>query len=211
MPPKKKPKILTAEELTADIESSELTKEEYENIISICKNKIVKLDKDENVSALVAESESMVATYEEKIVSTKALLSEEEEEDTKEQYERTINFYTRLIDLLKNGNFESGEAWNKTLKYDPNEGALHYQIFHSFVWNYKNVSIKFSHNHKYSSYGYECSDVSKIIKGGKAITLGDCSDAWDLDDWYEDLGEAIDTLINSIRCSDDEIDFVNDL
>jgi hypothetical protein len=199
MPPKKKAKVASSEKVIADIETSNWTIEEYNEIIELCKSKSEELRQEEELSILSALITKYQKASQDKLTELKdekvALMKRREEEgdesveDDCYQNESRIEGAINTVSLFSKLKPIELDHRKNVLEYDRNEGDLAYEVIVQVVLECNDKRVRFTRDTKRSSYGGENSTSFSISfpSAPRNPTLTKVLQHWDhCDDWTDE-------------------------
>ncbi len=151
----KKPKVCTYDSLRNDIERSEFTIYQYENLKDACKDRSKEV---ENTKAL-RSVQGVVSEHLNKYLN---LEIEEGEDDEPEDVEAARADKQLMINFLQNVQVLSASKVHEVLEYDRYEGDMSTADTLTIEFSYNNHALTFCLVVKHSSYGGENSDSASI-------------------------------------------------
>jgi hypothetical protein len=213
MPPKKKIKTISAEELLELVKSTNFsTVEEYQNLVDVCEEKIKELQSGGDEEALQSVAETYLKTYIKKKEELEEEGYEEDNEEAKADFEDILTLYNDTIDLLTHGTFSDVISEKEVLEYDRHEGEMLTKYTHSFTWTYNDVPLTFSYVEEVSGYGRGNGTEASITNDltGYSLSLSDCPTEWKFN--YvdnEEVNEMINGFFEAIYCGCKRVEFSN--
>lgn len=215
MPPKKKVKSVTVDDILKEIESSEFEVDDYELLLKACKEKISKCESNSVAQSLKQAALKAIP----RLRSVRKTLEEEEVDEGDEEYQADqIKSIDIALDVLENGTFSDGIAKIKALKSDPHEGVLLYELNHGFGWTYKDEQLTFSHDMEYSNYGMGSGlrKATIVDDNGDELGLEEAMEKWGIETnvGHENMQKIISSLFETISVAHGymgRLDFFDDL
>lgn len=210
MPPKKKTKVITYDQLRADIESSQLSAEEYSELIELCREKEESLKEDDSIALI----KDIVGKY---LAKFQEMLKECEEEEVDQEDEEAVSEHNSTLERVKRGKkfFDEVEVIDiehekHVLRYDKHEGEMAVRYEMSFRLKYEGITVTFKRVVHQSSYGGD-NDQNCEIEGYTSKRLEETWHLDDLEEIYEFFSECFDDIANEQSYDCRETEFYGEL
>ncbi len=208
MPPQlKRARGFTYESLKHDIESSELTPYQYEQLIELIEERSKAMESVENVQSIRDNVlPRLLKEYQEK-------LEEYDEDDEDNAEERSNN--AKMVTFLKRVEILEATSTRTATETDRYEGDLSYKWVHRLKMSYNNYEVIFSFVLKRSNYGGEVSTTSFVRdKSGNKVSFDKyCLKHWEMEDpdgENENIGNFINSCFQDLHREADD-DFIQHL